>query len=421
MPPDAVRIEEMLNYFTASGDSTKNYNGRFTCSSRVTSAPWSNENKLLFLRIKSPALHTEQLPPANIVFLIDVSGSMDQQNRLPLLKDAFKMLANNLREQDTVAIVIYGGTVGTWLQPTSGKEKDSLHKAIDQLEAGGETPGEAAIKTAYALAEKMYRKDANNRIILATDGDFNVGQSSEHELENLVVSHRQSGIFLTCLGVGTGNYKDSKLEALAKKGNGNFAYIDNINEAEKVLVTEFVNTMYAVAKEAVMQIKFNTAFVKKYRLIGYDNKKDYLKDSTSELEGGEIGAGHNLSAVFEIEPADLFDSSKSNDIIATAILQYKKPLSGESEQNAYPLPLQYTRFERADIDIKFLTAVMMLGGLLKQSDLWKKYTWEELVYITKMSIVPGDYLQQQFLELTEKAREIYLPFKRQKKNKRQKK
>ena len=234
--PDAVRIEEMLNYFDP--DHNKNNTKDFLCTSQITEAPWNTKNELLFINIKAPSINLDDVPPANLVFLIDISGSMDQPNRLPLLKDAFKMLVNNLRKQDTVAIVVYGGWVGTYLQPASCVYKDSIKNMIEKLEPGGETPGEAAIRTAYRLAEKMYNKKANNRIILATDGDFNVGQTTDEELENIVLTHRQSGIYLTCLGVGMGNYKDSKLEGLANKGNGNFAYLDNINEAEKVLIKE---------------------------------------------------------------------------------------------------------------------------------------------------------------------------------------
>jgi Ca-activated chloride channel family protein len=302
VPPDAVRIEEMLNYF----DFTERINAdrnKFTCTSKLTQAPWNTNNRLLFIKLKAPYINVDDAPPANLIFLIDVSGSMDNPNKLPLLKEAFKMLVSNLRPKDTVAVVIYGGIVGTFLQPISCAYKDSIIKTIDKLEASGETPGAAAITTAYALAERMYNKDANNRIILATDGDFNVGQTTDKELENLVISHRQSGIYLTCLGVGMGNYKDSKLEGLAKKGNGNFAYIDNRFEAEKVLVAEFTKTLYSVANDAYVNVFFNPYYVKRYRLIGFDNKKELLEDnSITELEGGEVGSGHSLMAVFEIEP-----------------------------------------------------------------------------------------------------------------------
>jgi len=265
--------------------------------------------------------------PTNLTFLIDVSGSMDEPNRLPLLKSAFKLLVNNLRAQDSVSIVVYGGNVGILLQPTSGAEKEFINSAIEQLTAGGETPGEAAIITAYSLAQRTFNKNGNNRIILATDGDFNVGQTSDKELEDLVALHKQSGIYLTCLGVGMGNYKDSKLETLAKKGNGNFAYIDNIQEAEKVMVTEFTKTLFAVADDAYASISFNSNMVKQYRLIGFDNKVEAISDTSSELEGGEIGTGHSLIAMFEIEPAkDIHLNMDARENIATVKLEYKTPL-----------------------------------------------------------------------------------------------
>ncbi len=224
-------------------------------------------------------------------------------NRLPLLKSAFKLLVNNLRDVDTVSIVVYGSMVGIWLPPTPGSEKQKIRKAIEELYPGGATPGESGIRTAYALAKSQYIEGGNNRVILATDGDFNIGQASEEELEKMITQHQQWGIYLTCLGVGMGNYKDSKLEILAKKGNGNFAYLDNEKEAEKVLVKELTQTLYSVADDALFNIWFNPSVVKEYRLIGYDNKRKALADSVSEIEGGEVGSGHTTLALFEISLA----------------------------------------------------------------------------------------------------------------------
>jgi len=413
--PDAVRIEEMLNYFDL--DHNQNNTKNFLCTSQITEAPWNTKNELLFVNIKAPSINLDAVPPANLVFLIDISGSMDQPNRLPLLKDAFKMLVNNLRKQDTVAIVVYGGWVGTYLQPTSCMYKDSIKNLIEKLEPGGETPGEAAIRTAYRLAEKMYNKKANNRIILATDGDFNVGQTSDEELENIVLTHRQSGIYLTCLGVGMGNYKDSKLEVLANKGNGNFAYLDNINEAEKVLIKEFSKTLYAVADDAHAELTFNPQYVKRYRLIGFDNKADAEADSTSELEGGEVGTGHSFTAVFEIEPAQLYDSNFFNKNIGQLLLHYKP--QGKDTGCSLPFSIQnnFVSFKNADSSIRFATAVIMFGGLLKQSPLWKNYSWDDVIQIAKTSRNTNDFAQAEFLSLIEKAKSIYISQKKKKRSK----
>jgi len=421
VPPDAVRIEEMLNYF----DFTERINAdrnKFTCTSKLTQAPWNTNNRLLFIKLKAPYINVDDAPPANLIFLIDVSGSMDNPNKLPLLKEAFKMLVSNLRPKDTVAVVIYGGIVGTFLQPISCAYKDSIIKTIDKLEASGETPGAAAITTAYALAERMYNKDANNRIILATDGDFNVGQTTDKELENLVISHRQSGIYLTCLGVGMGNYKDSKLEGLAKKGNGNFAYIDNRYEAEKVLVAEFTKTLYSVANDAYVNVFFNPYYVKRYRLIGFDNKKELLEDnSITELEGGEVGSGHSLMAVFEIEPGNLINDSIMSSApevdIAQLQLHYKIPETKEPVSMNFSVPNNYQEFKACDSSLRFATSVIMFGGLLKLSDLWQNFTWDDVLKTARASVSPNDYSQNEFLTLAEKAKVIYEPYKKKKKKK----
>ena len=303
VPPDAVRIEEMLNYFNLNYKEPAKKEV-FSIESKVTSCPWKYDHLLLFLNLNAKKLDIENIPPGNFVFLIDVSGSMDFPNRLPLLKASFQLLIKNLREKDTVSIVTYGGSVAVWLQPTGGAEKQKIIKAIEELEAGGDTPGEAAIRAAYMLAKNTFIKGGNNRIILATDADFNVGQTTEKELEELVTKERHTGIYLTCLGVGMGNYKDSKLEALAKRGNGNFAYLDDIKEGEKVLVKEFTQTLYTVANDVFMNVQFNPAMVKEYRLVGYDNKKGILTDSINSLEGGEVGSGNGITAVFEIIPTE---------------------------------------------------------------------------------------------------------------------
>lgn len=305
VPVDAVRIEEMLTYFNLNYKEPEK-DKIFNIESQLTSCPWNSSNQLLYINASAKKLNFDTVPPGNFVFLIDVSGSMDLPNRLPLLKASFQSLVNILREKDTISIVTYGGSVGVWLPPTSGCEKQKIIKAIEELNASGDTPGEAALRAAYRLAKSSFIEGGNNRIILATDGDFNVGQTTEKELEELITKERQSGIYLTCLGVGMGNYKDSKIEALAKRGNGNFAYLDDIKEGEKILVNELTQTLYTVANDVTMNVQFNPAMVKEYRLIGYDNKKNAITDSLSTLEGGEIGSATGITAIFEIVPDEYF-------------------------------------------------------------------------------------------------------------------
>ncbi len=288
------------------------------------------------------------------------------------------------------------------------------------MEASGDTPGAAAILTAYGLAERTFNRYANNRVILATDGDFNVGQATEKELEDLISQHRQSGIFLTCIGVGMGNYKDSKLEALAKKGNGNFAYIDNLHEAEKVLVTEFTKTLYAVATDCYASVSFNPEMVKQYRLIGFDNKIDAVQDSTSELEGGEVGTGHALVAVFELEPTqkniDAVTDEIKEDQVAAIKLQYKSPLQDDEKHQEFKTFNDYCDIAQAGNYIRFATSLIMFGELLKQSDFAKHYTWNDVSLLSKNAIDPQDYSQAEFLNILEKAKKIYGSGKKKKKD-----
>lgn len=416
VPQDAVRIEEMLNYF--SFPNNNNAADSFTCKATLASCPWNRSNQLLFINLQAPVIKVDNIPPTNLIFLIDVSGSMEEANRLPLLKGAFKQLVANLRAQDSVGIVIYGGGVGIWLQPTSGSNKKEINDAIDRLEAGGETPGAAAIATAYGLAEQVFGRNANNRVILATDGDFNVGQNTEKELEYLISEHRKSGIYLTCIGVGMGNYKDSKLEALAKMGNGNFAYVDNRNEAEKVLITEFTKTLYAVALECHAGVTFNPALVKKYRLIGFDNNIDAITDTTSQLEGGEIGTGHALMAVFEIEPVgsntDSTVGSFTNSNIASVNMQYRLPQQPAEKKQVFEVANQPLDIIQADSSLRFAAAVIMFGELLKQSPFADSYTWDDVIAMGKAAANKQNYPQAEFLTLAEAAKKIYALGKKKK-------
>lgn len=405
VPANAVRIEEMLNYFNLKMIDREVNCDSFCFKSHISNSPWSKNNNLLFLSLQAPSLKLDSIPPCNLVFLIDVSGSMDQSKKLPLLQSAFKLLVKNLREQDTVAIVIYGGTTNVLLQPTSGREKNIINEAIDKLNAGGETPGEAAIKMAYRLAQNIYNKDANNRVILATDGDFNVGLTTDKELEDVIAHYRNSGIYLTCLGVGMGNYKDSKLESLSKKGNGNFAYIDNIKEAERVLIHEFTKTLYAVANDAYVTVVFNANKVNKYRLIGFDNRLDNLDADSTELEGGEVGSGHALTAVFEFTP-ELKDADIKGRIAAITC-NYKLPGSDTLIRKNYNVEYSYKELLASDSCIRFSVAVIMFGELLKQSKLVNGYVWNDIINLAKTCVDTHNVLQLEFLTLVEKAKKIY--------------
>lgn len=408
VPPDAVRTEELLNYFNYDyiqppADSI------FGFGSYITECPWNPESHLLSLQISARKLDPDKIPPSNLVFLIDISGSMDMPNRLPLLKSAFKLLVNNLRDIDTVTIVVYGSTVGIWLPPTAGSEKQKIRKAIEDLYPGGATPGESGIRTAYAVAKRHFIKDGNNRVILATDGDFNIGQASEEELEKMITQHQQWGIYLTCLGVGMGNYKDSKLEILAKKGNGNFAYLDNEQEAEKVLVKELTQTLYSVADDALFNIWFNPSVVKDYRLIGYDNKRKALADSVSEIEGGEVGSGHTTVALFEISLA--YENGRSpffeKDGLAKVMVHYRLPADSVKRYAAYTCPYITTEFAEMPACYRFATGVAMFSSVLKDSKYGKKINWNDILRIADASVNPNDQAQKEFITIVEKARKVY--------------
>ncbi|MCY7422574.1 MAG: VWA domain-containing protein [Chitinophagaceae bacterium] len=407
-PVDAVRIEEMLNYFNFSTEQTQP-TSTFSANTTLTSCPWNAENQLLFINLKAKKINLDKTPPTNLVFLIDVSGSMDMPNRLPLVQSAFKLLVENLRGKDTVSIVTYGGTVAIALQPTSGNNKLTIIQAIERLTPNGSTPGESAIRVAYKVAKRTFIKGGNNRVILATDGDFNVGQTSEKDLEDLVNQERKSGIYLTCLGVGMGNYKDSKLEALAKKGNGNFAYIDNEKEAEKVLVEEFSQTLYNVASDVYLNLTFNPDLVKEYRLIGFENKLSTLEDTTGALEGGEVGSGHRLLSVFEITPWYKIDSPaiKPNELLAKINLNYQLPGEREVMFQQIDAKNNFIPFTATDSCLRFATSVIMFGGLLKQSRYYKNVVWDDVYTLASSSANSSNQLHTEFLEMVQKAKKIY--------------
>ena len=415
VPPDAIRPEEMMNYFNIhytqpGGDSVFNY------QSVISTCPWNAEHELLFLNICAKKAALNNIPPANLVFLIDVSGSMDLPNRLPLLKSAFSLMISNLREIDTVSIVVYGGVNGVWLTPTCGTEKKKILESISQLEAGGATPGEGGIRAAYRLAKSTFIIGGTNRVILATDGDFNVGQQSEDELNNLINSYRSSGIYLTCLGVGMGNYKDSKLEVLANRGKGNFAYLDNEKEAEKVLMEEFSQTIYSVANDAYIDIRFDPTLVKNYRLIGFDNKLSALQDSANEIQGGEIGSGHSLMALIEIDPVP-GESGTAIHPASFASLRMHFQVPGENKiiLEEYNIPYHFQPFQELPDYYRFSASVALFGGLLKKSPYTQKATWDDLALIAKASYDPNNVSQSEYLLLIEKAKKIYHKEKKKKK------
>ena len=420
VPPDAVRIEEMLNYFNLNYQEPSE-NQLFGTKTTLSSCPWNADNQLFYINLFSRKLNLDALPPSNLVFLIDVSGSMDMPNRLPLLQSAFRLLVNNLRDKDSVAIVVYGGITGVMLNTTSGGEKEKIIQIIDELIPGGATPGESGIKLAYSVARNHFIKGGNNRVILATDGDFNVGLKTETELDELISLQRESGIYLTCLGVGMGNYKDSKIQTLAKKGNGNFAYIDNFKEAEKVLLKEFTQTLYSIADDVFMNVEFNDRYVKEYRLIGFDNKVSALKDSTSVIEGGEIGSGHSMMALFEIVPTDenklTINKQQVSEKFADVHLQYNLPNDKKVCNYVTPVLFEYTPFNKLDKSYHFSAAVAMFGSLLRSSAFVKNISWNDLLIFAEGSYDKNNPLQKEFIALVQQAKTLYSKGKKKKGNK----
>lgn len=412
VPPDAVRLEEMLNYFNLNYKEPVSPN-KFNIETQVSDCPWNTGNRLLFINLSSPKINTDSLPPSNFVFLIDVSGSMDLPNRLPLLIESFQLLTKNLRSKDTVSIVVYGGTVGIWLPPTGGDEKEKISNAIEELEAYGDTPGESAIRTAYKLAKSTFIQGGNNRIILATDGDFNIGVRSEEELEKLVTKEKENGIYLTCLGVGMGNYKDSKIEVLAKKGNGNFAYIDNIAEGERVLVNQFTQTMYTVANDVYFNIKFNPKIIKEYRLLGYDNRRIEFKNYISVPEGGELGSGAVNTIIFELKPVSS-DLQMMDKTAGTFNLHFTEPGDTVSKYQDGSFNYNYSPLNSISPSLQLATSLSMFGLKLKNSPFLPETSWDAIKNIAQQSVTPGNFLQNQYLELIDKCKKVYSPRKRKK-------
>ncbi len=404
-PVGAVRIEEMINYFSYSYPQPKT--APFSVTSEVGPSPWQPENKLIRIGLKAKELQKKELPPSNLVFLIDVSGSMQQPNKLPLLKKSMKLLVRQLNRNDRVSIVVYAGSDKVVLQPTSGEKKEDIERAIDTLVSGGSTHGSRGIVAAYELAEKSFMPRGNNRIILASDGDFNVGVTSRGELMRLIEKKRASGIYLTVLGFGVGNYHDDTMEILADKGNGNYAYIDSLLEAKKVMVKEMSGTLFALAKDVKIQVEFNPQVVGAYRLIGYENRALADEDfNNDKKDAGEIGVAHTVTALYEILPAQsanipsvdplkyqkvIVDGLRESQELATVKLRYKTLQSHQSRLIEHVVTNRDETLAATTSDFRFSVAVAAYGMLLKDSEFMTSYSYQEILPLAKMA--KGDDLE----------------------------
>ena len=396
VPVSAVKIEEMVNYFDYDYAQPKNEHP-FSVHTEVAKTPWNVDTKLVRIGLQGKEYLNEDLPASNLTFLIDVSGSMSADNKLPLLKSAFKLLVNQLRDKDRISIVVYAGAAGVVFEPKSGSDKTKIINALNNLEAGGSTAGGQGIELAYQLAEKHFKKNGNNRVILATDGDFNIGLSSDYDMENLIVKKRESGVFLSVLGFGIGNYKDSKLETLADKGNGNHAYIDTMQEAQKVFGKEFGGTLFTIAKDVKLQVEFNPNKVKSYRLLGYENRlladEDFIDDTK---DAGELGSGHKVTALYEIVEAGvktIYDkdipklkyASNTNentflDELFTVRIRYKKP---DGKKSLELVHVQNVDSQEMSEDFQFSAAVALFGQQLRKSKFTNKTTYKDVIVLAE--------------------------------------
>lgn len=422
-PKDAVRVEEMLNYFSYNypepdGDEP------FRVSTELGKCPWNSDHYLLQVGLKARDIDKSVLPPSNLVFLIDVSGSMAAANKLPLLKKALTLLVNELRPEDRVAVVVYAGAAGVVLESTPGNRKETIRKALDDLRAGGSTAGGAGLMLAYRIARENYLPRGNNRIILATDGDFNVGVSSTSEMERLVEEERESGVFMSVLGFGMGNIKDDKMETIADKGNGNYAYIDHIQEARKVLVSEFGGTLFTLAKDVKFQLEFNPEHVQAYRLVGYENRllnaEDFNDDSK---DAGEIGAGHTVTALYELIPAgqpnseskvdplkyskQFSEARRYKDELLTIKLRYKAPDGDQSrliEQTVAAKPVG-----SPSANFQFASAVASFGMWLRDSDYIGNMDAEKIIKLARAGRgIDEDGYRAEFIRLVQTAKDLDL-------------
>ena len=419
-PVDAVRIEELVNYFSYRYPAPQG-NDPFSVTTALADCPWAPGHLLLQVGLKGKEVAIGTMPPAHLTFLIDVSGSMNAPNKLPLLQKSFSLLVKELRPQDTVAIVVYAGAAGMVLPPTPGSEKKKILAAIDDLRAGGSTAGAQGIELAYKTAGEMFTAEANNRVILATDGDFNVGISDDATLVRMIEEKRNKGIFLSVLGFGMGNYKDAKMEKLADKGNGNYGYIDGLLEAKKVFVKQLGGTLLTIAKDVKIQIEFNPKAVASYRLIGYENRRLAKEDfNDDKKDAGEIGAGHTVTAFYEIVPVGAGEGPAVDplryqkqteaadvpaDELALVKLRYKEPKEETSKLTSRTVAASSRRaFTEASDDIRFAAAVVGFGMLLKRSPYAGKFGWKAIIAAAKGAKGMDDEgYRAEFLRLAEKA------------------
>jgi Ca-activated chloride channel family protein len=425
-PAGAVRIEEMVNYFHYEYPQPVN-NEPFSINTEISDAPWNKNHKLVLIGLQGKKIPMDNLPPSNFTFLIDVSGSMMYENKLPLVKASMKLLVDQLREQDRISMVVYAGAAGLVLPPTSGYEKTKIKDAIDKLEAGGSTAGGAGIKLAYKTARENFKKGGNNRVILCTDGDFNVGESSDDAMERLIEQERKSGVFLTVLGYGTGNYQDAKMQKLADKGNGNHAYIDGISEAKKVLVNEFGGTLFTIAKDVKLQIEFNPSKVQGYRLIGYENrmlaKEDFNDD---KKDAGELGSGHTVTALYEVIPVGVesdflkkvdtlkyqsavqpLSKSSHNNEIMTVKFRYKEPDGDISKLMEHPVMDRQTNLARTSDNFRFAASVAQFGLLLRNSAFKSNASYGDVLNLArKAKGADAEGYRAEFIKLVESAQSL---------------
>lgn len=416
IPAGAVRIEEMLNYFSYDYALPQGEEP-FGVTTMMGDCPWNKDARLLQIGLKTEEIDFSEAPDSNLVFLLDVSGSMYSDDKLPLLQRAFSLLTQELTEKDRVSIITYAGSEAVLLEGVSGDRKEEIIEALEGLEAGGSTNGAGAIETAYRLAEEYYIEGGNNRILLATDGDLNVGISSESELERLVTKKKESGVFLSVLGFGTGNLKDNKMETLADKGNGNYAYIDSLGEAKKVLVEQMGATLVTVAKDVKLQVEFNPAYVKGYRLLGYENRTLATEDfDDDKKDAGEIGAGHMVTVLYEIIPVDSpqeipqtelkYQDQSGNAGVKNGEwmnlkIRYKEPESDSSRLCAYPITQDAYRKEPS-ADFRFAAAVAEFGLLLRDSEYKRDASFENVRELLKGADTENDEYKDEFAWLVRK-------------------
>ncbi len=418
-PADAVRVEELINYFPYNYPDPRG-SDPFSVTTAQMPAPWANDHRLVLIGLQGRRIDARELPPSNLVFLLDVSGSMASPDKLPLVQRAFRLLVEQLRPEDRVAIVVYAGAAGLVLPSTPGSDKRTILAALDELQAGGSTAGGEGIKLAYQVAQQNHLANGNNRVILATDGDFNVGVSSEGELVRLIESRKQQGTYLTVLGFGTGNLKDSRMEALADKGNGHYAYVDDIMEARKVFVQEMGATLVTIAKDAKVQVEFNPAQVAEYRLIGYENRLMAAEDFNDDTkDGGELGAGHAVTAIYEVvlvgkggtgtsvDPLKYQapkNTGASTDELFTVKLRYQQP-TGVGASRLISETVRRDDNASGNENLRFAAAVAEYGMLLRNSEYKAQSSWENVIAMARQNIGtdPGGY-RAEFVRLAEVAR-----------------